>query len=248
MNGSRKDARTLWEVKQHRLFLIVALLAASLIAGCGTPKIFLFVDETEPLREYTLQGKEDGKVLLLPITGVISDVREKGFLQPKPSMLQEVVSQLQKAAQDGDPRAFDFPRAWLEDSWNFSFSGLKTAVLRDVRRLESTSSGVYQPALPVANLAASFQAAVVDVLVGKTLRAADQYNVKDILVAGGVSANQALREAFQEQASIPVYIPPIELCTDNAAMIAAAGYFRYITGQRDTYDMDVLPNWPLSEL
>lgn len=105
MIGSRKEARTVWELKKRRLYLILALVAAPLLIGCGTPKVFLFVDETEPLREYTLQGKEDGKVLLLPISGVISDVREKSFLQPKPSMLQEVVSQLQKAAEDEDIKA-----------------------------------------------------------------------------------------------------------------------------------------------
>jgi N6-L-threonylcarbamoyladenine synthase len=130
----------------------------------------------------------------------------------------------------------------LEDSWDFSFSGLKTAVLREVRRIEG--EGI----LPVPDLAASFQAAVVDVLVGKTLRAAGAHGAKEILVAGGVSANRALRQAFQDQSSWPVHIPPITLCTDNAAMIAGAGYYRYIQDQRDELDMDVLPNWPLSEL
>ncbi len=147
---------------------------------------------------------------------------------------------IQQASQGGNPQLFDFPRAWLEDTWNFSFSGLKTAVLREVRSLQAHSDS-----LPVADLAASFQAAVVDVLVGKTLRAAEEYQAATILVAGGVSANQALREAFQAQAPLPVHIPPLTLCTDNAAMIAGAGYFRYIAGQRDSLDMDVLPNWPL---
>jgi N6-L-threonylcarbamoyladenine synthase len=147
---------------------------------------------------------------------------------------------IQKASEGGDARGFDFPRAWLEDTWNFSFSGLKTAVLREVRSLEA-----HRDSLPVADLAASFQMAVVDVLVGKTLRAAETYQAANILVAGGVSANRALREAFQEQASVPVHIPPISLCTDNAAMIAGAGYYRFVAGQRDELDMDVLPNWPL---
>ena len=155
---------------------------------------------------------------------------------------------IQRAAETGDPQAFAFPRAWLEGSWNFSFSGLKTAVLREVRRLESQVGGVYQPTLPVANLAASFQAAVVDVLVGKTVKAAREFNVREIIVAGGVSANTALREAILERAPCPVHIPPIALCTDNAAMIAAAGYYRFVSGQRDSLDMDVLPNWPMSEL
>ena len=148
---------------------------------------------------------------------------------------------IQQASQDGNPQLFDFPRAWLEDTWNFSFSGLKTAVLREVRSLQA-----HRTSLPVADLAASFQAAVVDVLVGKTLRAAEAYQAATILVAGGVSANHALRDAFQAQAPLPVHIPPLALCTDNAAMIAGAGYFRYVAGQRDGLDMDVLPNWPLA--
>ncbi len=150
---------------------------------------------------------------------------------------------IQRVAETGDPQAFDFPRAWLEDTWNFSFSGLKTAVLREVRRLEGRVQS-----LPVSHLAASFQTAVVDVLVGKTLRAAQTFNAQEILVAGGVSANRALRKAFQEQSPLKVHIPPVSLCTDNAAMIASAGYFRYMQGQQDGLDMDVLPNWPLSEV
>ncbi len=150
---------------------------------------------------------------------------------------------IQNASEGGNPLAFNFPRAWLEGTWDFSFSGLKTAVLREVRRLQGHTSP-----LPVKNLAASFQAAVVDALVTKTVRAAEHYGAKGILVAGGVSANKALREAIRMRANCPVYIPPIHLCTDNAAMIAGAGYYRYFRGQRDALDMDVLPNWPLSEV
>jgi len=147
------------------------------------------------------------------------------------------------AFEEGGPRAFNFPRAWLEGNWNFSFSGLKTAVLREVRRLQSERRD-----LPVVNLAASFQQAVVDVLVGKTLKAAEVFHVRDILIAGGVSANRALRTTLLAQADLPVHIPPLALCTDNAAMIAAAGYFRFANGQRDSLEIDALPNWPLSEL
>lgn len=150
---------------------------------------------------------------------------------------------IQRAAQDGDPTAFDFPRSWLGDSWDFSFSGLKTAVLREVRKLEKESTE-----LPVADLAASFQAAVVDVLYTKTIKAARKYKAKEILVAGGVSANAALRTAFMEQDEFPVHIPPLKLCTDNAAMIAAAGYQRFSHGQQDGFDLDVRPTWPLSQM
>lgn len=148
---------------------------------------------------------------------------------------------VQKAAMDGNPTAVNFPRAKLEGSWDFSFSGLKTAVLRVVKKFEEEGK-----ALPVNDLAASFQAAVVDVLAGKTLKAAQVFGARQILVAGGVSANQALREAFQAQTDFPVHIPSLYLCTDNAAMIAAAGYYRYGKGQRDALDMDALPSWTLS--
>jgi N6-L-threonylcarbamoyladenine synthase len=148
---------------------------------------------------------------------------------------------VQKAAETGNSAAFNFPRAWLDGSWNFSFSGLKTAVLREVRGLEKTT-----PSLPVSNLAASFQEAVVDVLFTKTMKAAREFGVKSILVAGGVSANAALREAFTSQGEFPVHIPPLSLCTDNAAMIASAGYFHYCAGHVDPLNLDVLPTWPLS--
>ncbi len=148
---------------------------------------------------------------------------------------------IQKAAANGDPQAFPFPRARLEGTWNFSFSGLKTAVLRLVREFETTN----RP-LPVENVAASFQAAVVDVLVSKTIAAARAHKVRQILVAGGVSANQALREAFLAQTEFPVHIPSLSLCTDNAGMIAAAGYFRFALGQQDPLNLDVMPTWPLS--
>jgi len=146
---------------------------------------------------------------------------------------------IQKSAEEGDPRAYKFPRAWLGETWDFSFSGLKTAVLNEVKKLNGSP-------IPVANMAASFQAAVVDVLFNKTLKAAREFDVKQIIVGGGVSANSPLRNAFMEQTEFPVNIPPLSLCTDNAAMVAAAGYFRYSLGYRDGLEIDVLPTWPLS--
>jgi N6-L-threonylcarbamoyladenine synthase len=147
---------------------------------------------------------------------------------------------IQKAAELGDPLAFKFPRSWLEGTWNFSFSGLKTAVLKEIKKLGDNP-------LPVVDMAASFQAAVVDVLFTKTLKAAHKFGVKQIVVGGGVSANNQLRNAFMTQAEFPVKIPSLSLCTDNAAMVAAAGYFRYSRGFRDGLEIDVLPTWPLTE-
>ena len=148
---------------------------------------------------------------------------------------------IQVAAETGDPNRFHFPRAWLEDSWNFSFSGLKTAVLNQVKELQKKSS-----TLPVEDLAASFQAAVVDVLFKKTMDAARELGAKELLVAGGVSANHRLRKTFLEQSEFPVHIPALSLCTDNAAMIAAAGYYRFALGHTSELNVDVQPTWPLS--
>jgi N6-L-threonylcarbamoyladenine synthase len=148
---------------------------------------------------------------------------------------------VQRAAEGGDPTRFQFPRARLDNPYDFSFSGLKTAVLYEVNDLKKK-----QTPLPVEDLAASFQAAVVDVLFHKTIRAARDHNAKEILVAGGVSANRPLREAFQSQEEFKVHIPAFSLCTDNAAMIAAAGYYRYALGHVSDMAMDVQPTWPLS--
>jgi len=148
---------------------------------------------------------------------------------------------IQRAAETGDPNRFQFPRAKLESPYDFSFSGLKTAVLYQVNELKKTYT-----TLPVADLAASFQATVVDTLFTKTIQAARDFNAKEILVAGGVSANRALRQAFQSQNEFKVHIPAFALCTDNAAMIAAAGYYRYALGHVSDLGMDVQPTWPLS--
>ncbi len=162
---------------------------------------------------------------------------------------------IQKAAEKGDPTAFDFPRVWLkghqgERNYDFSFSGLKTAVLRTLQAMipNYELDQPLPPDSPVADLAASFQAAVVDVLVGKTARAAREFDAREVFVAGGVSANATLRAAMIARAERPVRIPPLSLCTDNAAMIAAAGYYRLRAGQTDTLDFDVRPTWPLTEI
>ncbi len=157
---------------------------------------------------------------------------------------------VQRTAQEGDPTAYRFPRAWLPDTHNFSFSGLKTAVLREVQKLEGgdpaegrrLTAGENLPSEAVADLAASFQQAVVDVLVGKTVQAAKDVGATEICVCGGVSANAALRQAMIANSPIPVSVPPLYLCTDNAAMIAAAGYYNWANGERSTLNLDVISN------
>jgi N6-L-threonylcarbamoyladenine synthase len=148
---------------------------------------------------------------------------------------------VQRAAEEGDPNRFNFPRSWMDGTYNFSFSGLKTAVLYEVRDLKKKGKNP-----PIPDLAASFQQAVIDVLFKKTMQAAREYGAKEILVAGGVSANRLLRQTFTAQKEFPVHIPPLSLCTDNAAMIASAAYFRYAYGHVSELNMDVRPTWPLS--
>jgi len=141
---------------------------------------------------------------------------------------------IQKSAEEGDPNRFHFPRAWLEGTWDFSFSGLKTAVLYEIRELQKRTH-----TLPVPDLAASFQKAVVDVLFKKTINAAREFGAKEILVAGGVSANRMLRQTFRAQTEFPVHIPPLSLCTDNAAMIGITAYYKYL--KQDFCGLDEVP-------
>jgi N6-L-threonylcarbamoyladenine synthase len=142
---------------------------------------------------------------------------------------------IEKAAT-GSAASFPLPRAWLKGSDDFSFSGLKTALLHLVRDNDFSA-----PSL-AAEAAASFQQAVVDVLVTKTIQAAERLGVKQILLAGGVAANKALRDCFTANSPVPVLIPPPSLCTDNAAMIAACGYYHCNLGKIDGYDIDVVPS------
>jgi N6-L-threonylcarbamoyladenine synthase len=164
---------------------------------------------------------------------------------------------IERAAQNGNPNAFHFPRARLGDNYDFSFSGLKTAVMREVSVQPSAAArtgrlkGEEKRAqlrhdISVADVAASFQVAVADILAEKTARAAKEHNVTEILMAGGVSANQLLRARMRAISDLPVRYPPLNLCTDNAAMIAAAAHFRLGAGTASSLDMEVLPTWPLT--
>ncbi len=145
---------------------------------------------------------------------------------------------IERAAKKGDPAAFRLPRAVMDKDYNFSFSGLKTAVLRETKRYD-------EDRIPIEDLAASFQAAVVDVLVVKTKSAAKEYNVTAVHLVGGVAANENLREVMAESMEVPVRTAPAVLCTDNAAMIAAAAHLHFVSGRRDSLDLDVLPGLQL---
>jgi N6-L-threonylcarbamoyladenine synthase len=150
---------------------------------------------------------------------------------------------IDRLAHEGEP-TLDLPRAWLEpDSYDFSFSGLKSAVINTVHNAAQRGETIAPE-----TLAASFQASVVDVLVTKTLRAAKQYEVKQVLLAGGVAANKGLRNALEEAFTaepIELVIPPLSLCTDNAAMIAAAGTIAYEKGKRATMSLNAQPGLDL---
>ena len=138
---------------------------------------------------------------------------------------------IEQAARSGTP-CLPLPRAWLKESHDFSFSGLKTALWHLVHK-----GGV-----SVANAAASFQLAIVDVLVAKTVEAAKQLKVEQILLSGGVAANKTLAQHFLANSPVPVLIPPPHLCTDNAAMVAACGYYHFQAGKVSGYDLDVVPS------
>jgi N6-L-threonylcarbamoyladenine synthase len=151
---------------------------------------------------------------------------------------------IDKLSKKGDRKAFKFPRPMIASkSFDFSFSGLKTAAVNMFK--ERLARG---ETLPLPDIAASFQEAIVDVLVAKTVRAAQEKDVTTICVTGGVSANSRLRQVFTEageKRDIEIFFPDLSLCTDNAAMIAAAGYARMILGERSDLRLNVFPNAPL---
>ena len=147
---------------------------------------------------------------------------------------------IERAAKSGTA-TISLPRAWLKGTNDFSFSGVKTALLRLVEN-GSISSAVSA----TTNAAASFQEAVVDVLVTKTVAAAREHRVRQVLLAGGVAANKQLRQTLIAASPLPVIVPEPILCTDNAAMIAACGYFQLRAGRTDGLDLDIVPNLRLS--
>ena len=151
---------------------------------------------------------------------------------------------IDRLAKQGNPTAIDFPRVMLEkDSYDFSFSGLKTAVLNYLNNKNQKNEEIIKE-----DVAASFQEAVIDVLVEKSFRLLEEKNQKTFVLSGGVAANSRLKERVLEKAEekgIQVYFPDKILCTDNAAMIATAGYYDYINGKQDGLDLKVYPNLEL---
>jgi N6-L-threonylcarbamoyladenine synthase len=161
---------------------------------------------------------------------------------------------IQRAAKSAAARDRAFPRAWLGDSFDFSFSGLKTAARRiiDAARAEAGLSGEPDAVLPdpvTAELAWGFQDSVVDVLATKTARAARSVGARSIVLGGGVAANSALRSRLAAEAEalgLPLVVPRPGLCTDNGAMIGAAGARRFVAGERAGLDLDARPSLPLA--
>lgn len=148
-------------------------------------------------------------------------------------------------ARQGDPQAYPMPRALAgEDTLDFSFSGLKTAVARLIQELPDRNPRT------LSNLCASFQAAVVDVLVSRTVQAMKKLGVRTVLLSGGVAANGELRRRLEEavrQQGGRLYMPPAILCTDNAAMVACAGTYRLARGERSGWDLNAVPSLALPE-
>lgn len=153
---------------------------------------------------------------------------------------------IDKLAKQGNSKAIEFPRAHIEGApFDFSFSGVKSAVLNYINVAKMKGEEIC-----VEDIAASFQQSVVDVIVSHTIMAAKEYNVKSVALAGGVAANSGIREGMKkacDENGIKLYYPSIGLCTDNAAMIGAAGYYEYINGTRHGLDLNAIPNLKIGE-
>ena len=153
---------------------------------------------------------------------------------------------IDRVAREGDPEAIAFPRTHIEDApYDFSFSGLKSAVLNYINGCQMKGQEYRQ-----ADIAASFQKAVTDVLVGNAMRAVEEYHADRFAIAGGVAANSALRQAMKEaceERGVKLYYPSPVYCTDNAAMIGVAGYYEYRKGVRHGLDLNAIPNLRLGE-
>ena len=153
---------------------------------------------------------------------------------------------IEKKAKEGNDKAIVFPKAKVaENPYDFSFSGLKSAVLNYINGCKMKRQEIYE-----ADIAASFQKAVIDVLVEHAVHAAKEYRIDKFAIAGGVASNQTLREAMEKackERGIQFYHPSPIFCTDNAAMIGSAAYYEYLQGRRDGWDLNAVPNLKLGE-
>lgn len=152
---------------------------------------------------------------------------------------------IDKLSKEGNPNAIKFPRAKLDQPLNFSFSGLKSAVLNYLNQAEMKQETVNR-----ADVAASFQESVIDVLVDHTMQAMEESGIRTLLLAGGVSANSRLRERIGEvcdEKGYNLYYPPLSLCTDNAAMIGAAAAYKFARKEFSGYDLNAVAQLPFSE-
>jgi len=154
--------------------------------------------------------------------------------------------QIEKLAKGGDPEAIYFPRGLLEkDNLDFSFSGLKTAALNYLHGAKQRGQEVHLP-----DFAASFQWSIIDVLTQKLMMAAKMHGVQQVVLSGGVAANSTFRNhvaAATAECGMELLYPPVHLCTDNAAMIASAGYFGYLAGRRSDYSLNAVANLRLGD-
>jgi N6-L-threonylcarbamoyladenine synthase len=187
-------------------------------------------------------------VTVLPLGQTIDDAAGEAFDKvarllglgyPGGPAIQQVAAQRDTTR----PNPYTLPRAWLPGTWDFSFSGLKTATGNLLAKASANGAEV-----AIADIAGAFQDAVVDALATKTIRAAEERGVREVLLAGGVAANLALRARLTADLGargITLRYPPVAYCTDNAAMIGAAAYFHLRRGERDGYDLEVRPNLQL---
>src|SRR5690554_603989 len=143
---------------------------------------------------------------------------------------------IEKLSKKGNPEAVDFPRPFInEDNYDFSFSGLKTAVINYLHNKKQKGEKLYIP-----DIAASFQQAVIDVLINKIMKAVQEQEVKSVILSGGVAANKTLRKQLSrvlDKKDLPLYTPSLELCTDNAAMIGSAAYYQYQKGNFSSFNL-----------
>lgn len=235
-DGSRKDDQELNLPSAQPTFPMLALIVSG-----GHSQLVLFKDHGD----YELLGQTQDDAV-----GEAFDKVAKIIGLPYPGG-----PSVTKAALNGDPRRYHLPKAKLAGKYDFSFSGLKTAVLRSVQRevgvdvtFPSHELATRLNDVQRANFAASFQHIAVETLVDKTVLAFHDYQPASVVIAGGVAANQELRRQLAERLPIPIDYAPMQLCTDNAAMIATLGYY-YAQNHPavDPYDLEVVPSLSMTQ-